>query len=272
LSRTAKTVAEVRRGLDEYHFNDAAQAIYQFIWREFCDWYVEWIKADLFSKNDTLKRQARGVLLVTLETILKLIHPITPFVTEEIWSVLPGERRPLMTTAFPAIQVGWLSEDAEERMELLMGIITGIRNIRSENEIHPSMKIEAFVVCPDKEKADLLREFGPAIIDMTRLADLTVQRKSTKPDDAATFIAGDIEIYVPLKGLVDVAAELAKLAKEREKVVIKLTQINGKLGNAKFLANAPADVVDKEKEKKEALDVRLAMIAEAEEKLKHIEA
>ena len=107
---------------------------------------------------------------------------------------------------------------------------------------------------------------------MTRLGNLTVQHESTKPDDAATFIAGDIEIYVPLKGLIDVVAELAKLAKEQEKVEVKLRQIDGKLGNAKFLANAPADVVEKEKEKKDELDARLAKIAEAEEKLKKIDA
>jgi valyl-tRNA synthetase len=272
LSRTAKTVAEVRRGLDEYHFNDAAQAIYQFIWREFCDWYVELIKADLFSKDETLQGQARGILLVVLETILKLIHPITPFVTEEIWSVLPGVRRSLVTTSFPAMETAWLNETAEEQMELLMGVITGIRNIRSEAEIHPSMKIEAFVVCPDETKAGFLDRFKKAIIDMTRLSGFTVQQKSTKPDDAATFIAHDIEIYVPLKGLVDVTAELAKLAKEREKVEVKLTQINGKLNNVKFLSNAPADVVDKEKEKKDELDVRLATITEAQAKLKRIGA
>jgi valyl-tRNA synthetase len=272
LSRTARTIEEVRRGLDEYHFNDAAQALYQFIWREFCDWYVEWIKADLFSKDLVLQRRARGVLLVVLETILKLIHPITPFVTEEIWSVLPGKRGTLMMSAFPELREDWRNGTAEVRMELLMGIITGIRNIRSEAEIHPSMKIEAFVVCPDQEKAGLIGDFRQAIVDMTRLVSLTVQRGSTKPDDAATFIAGDIEIYVPLKGLVDVAAESAKLAKEKEKVEMKLRQINGKLGNAKFLANAPADVVEKEKEKKDELDARLAKIAEAQEKLKKIEA
>jgi valyl-tRNA synthetase len=272
LSRTAGTIEEVRRGLDEYHFNDAAQALYQFIWREFCDWYVEWIKADLFSNNEVLQRRARGVLLVVLETILKLIHPITPFVTEEIWSVLPGKRGTLMMSPFPVVQEDWQDSAAEARMELLMGIITGIRNIRSEAEIHPSMKIEAIVVCPDQEKAGLISQFSQAVIDMTRLSGLTVQNESTKPDDAATFIAGDIEIYVPLKGLVDVEAELVKLSKEREKVEIKLRQINGKLGNAKFLANAPADVVDKEKGKKDELDSRLAKIAEAEEKLQKTKA
>jgi len=271
LSRTARTIGEVRRGLDEYHFNEAASAIYQFIWREFCDWYVEWIKADLFGKDEGLKHTAKGALLVVLETILKLIHPITPFVTEEIWSVLPGDRRPLMISDFPVLREDWFDDTAEEEMELLMGIITGIRNIRSEAEIHPSMKIEAYVVCPEPGKAELLEKFAPAVSDLTRLSGFVVQSESTKPADAATFIAGDIEIYVPLKGLVDVGVELAKLKKEREKVEVKLKQINGKLANAKFLANAPADVVEKEKEKKSTLDARMEKIAEAEKRLKEIE-
>ncbi len=268
LSRTARTIQEVRRGFDEYHFNEAASALYQFVWREFCDWYVEWIKADLFGKDEGLKHLAKGVLLEVLETILKLIHPITPFVTEEIWSVLPGKRRPLMTSAFPVAREDMLDSAAEQEMELLMGIITGIRNIRSAADIHPSKKIEAFVVCPDTEKADLIANFTQTISDLTRLTSLVVQPVSTKPDDAATFIAGDIEIYVPLTGLVDAEAELAKLAKEREKVEMKLAQINGKLANARFLANAPAEVVDREKEKKATCDARLEKIAEAQDKLK----
>ncbi|MDP3480896.1 MAG: class I tRNA ligase family protein, partial [Desulfoprunum sp.] len=268
LSRTSATISAVRAGLDGYHFNDVASANYQFIWHEFCDWYLEWIKADLFSKDETAKHQARGVLLVVLETILKLIHPITPFVTEEIWSVLPGKRSTLMLTAFPEEQEGWQCPEAEEQVALLMGIITGIRNIRSEADVHPSARIEAFVICNDEEKKALIEAYRAPIADMTRLSDLTVQIGGEKPADAATYIYNDIEIYVPLKGLVDVAAELEKLGREREKTEVKLKQVNGKLGNEKFLANAPEDVVAKEQEKKDALDARLATIAEAEERLR----
>lgn len=268
LSRTAATISAVRAGLDGYHFNDVASANYQFIWHEFCDWYLEWIKADLFSKDEIAQNQARGVLLVVLETILKLIHPITPFVTEEIWSVLPGERPTLMLTSFPEEQVDWHNPLAEEQMALLMGVITGIRNIRSEADVHPSARIEAFVICNDEEKRALVEAFKAPLSDMTRLSVLTVQLGGEKPADAATYIYSDIEIYVPLKGLVDVAAELEKLGREREKTEIKLKQVNGKLSNDKFLANAPADVVAQEQEKKNALDARLATIAEAEERLR----
>jgi len=270
LSRTADTIDQVREGLDEYRFNDVASANYQFIWHEFCDWYLEWIKADLFSSDDMLKEQARGVLLVVLETFLSLIHPITPFVTEEIWSVLPGERSPLTKSPFPIRHEEWKNNRAVEKMELLMGVISGIRNIRSEAEVHPSHKIEAFVVCPDREKADLISSYDAVICDMTRLNGLNVLEKADKSADAATYIYNDIEIYVPLKGLVDIDSELEKLSREHKKVEVKLGQVNGKLGNEKFLANAPAQVVAKEQEKKNALDAKIAKITEAEKRLKSI--
>jgi valyl-tRNA synthetase len=198
------------------------------------------------------------------------MHPITPFVTEEIWSVLPGERRTLMLESFPERQEQWADPEAEGQMTTLMGIITGIRNIRSEADIHPSTRIEACVVCTDATTKGLIDSYAAAVADMTRLSDLTVQVLGAKPADAATYIYNDIEIYVPLKGLVDVAAELQKLGREREKTEAKLRQVSGKLGNAKFLANAPADVVAGEQEKKAALEARLTAIAEAEERLQNI--
>jgi valyl-tRNA synthetase len=267
LSRTARTIDSVRSGLDEYHFNEVASANYQFIWHEFCDWYLEWIKPDLFSDDETAQNQARGVLLVVLETILKLIHPITPFVTEEIWSVLPGERSVLMLEPYPDRREDWINEQAESDVELLMGIITGIRNIRSEADVHPSQRIEAFVANVDPQAATLIKTFSPAISDMTRLNGLHIAENIEKPADAATYIFNDIEIYVPLKGLVNVEGEREKLSRERSKVEASLKQVMGKLGNDKFLAKAPEAIVAKEKEKKNELDARLARISEAELRL-----
>ena len=270
LSRMAKTIDEVRQGLDEYHFNTVASANYQFIWHEFCDWYLEWIKADLYSDDEVVKEQARGVLLVILETILKLIHPVIPFVTEEIWSVLPGDRKVLMLEPYPERQPGWSNDSAEQQMELLMGIITGIRNIRAEADVHPSKKIDAYVANVDAAAAELIDSFSPAIRDLTRLNGLTIADSRDKPDDAATYIYNDIEIFVPLTGLVDVDSELAKLGRDRAKVEKSLNQVNGKLGNDKFLANAPDQVVAKEKAKQEELEARLNRLAEAEQRLHKI--
>ncbi len=270
LCRTSKTTADVRRALDEYRFNDAASVLYQFVWHEFCDWYLEWIKADLFSQDEEVRDQARGVLLHVLETILRLIHPITPFVTEEIWSVLPGDRPVLMTGDYPVAVEEWQDEETESQVELLMGVITGIRNIRSEADVHPSAKIDAFVLCDNQEKGELIRSFSAAISSMTRLASLTVEAEGTKLNDAATYIYQDIEMYVPLKGLVDVDREREKLGRERKKIEVSLKQINGKLGNKKFLANAPAEIVEKEQGKKAELEAKLAKVAESERRLEKI--
>lgn len=270
LSRLAATIAEVRAALDCYRFNDAASALYQFIWYEFCDWYVEWIKPDLFSREPVKRDQARRVLLLVLETILKLIHPIIPFVTEEIWSVLPGERPMLVTSSYPEPREQWRNSAVESQVEMLMGVITGIRNIRAEADVHPSTRIEALILCPTPERVAFLESSAFTIADMTRLSSLVVTESGEKPKDAATCLYRDMEIFVPLKGLVDVDKELAKLVRERQKVEVKMAQIGGKLASEKFLDNAPAHVVLKEKEKMAEMEVTLARLAEAEQRLRDL--
>ena len=257
LSRMDSTVREVRRGMDEYNFNDIASSIYQFTWHEFCDWYIEWIKSDLYGEDDAVRDQARGVMLKVLETILKLLHPIAPFVTEEIWSVLPGERPSIMTEAFPEAQDFWHDEDAVASMELLMGVISGIRTIRSEADVHPTKKIEATLLCGDESKRAMLDSFAQSIRSMTRTEKLSILESGTILDDAGHTLFQDMEIIVPLKGLIDAEAELAKLDKERTKLEKELQRINGKLNNKKFLSNAPDEVVAKEHQKQGEIQTRL---------------
>lgn len=270
LSRTNKLIEGIHKSMQEYLFNEAASVNYQFIWKEFCDWYLEWIKADLFSDDLVLRDQARGCLLTVLETVLKTMHPIAPFVTEEIWSVLPGERELLATADFPVAHQEWADQEAEADMELVMGIITGIRNIRAEADLHPTKKIDAVVVCPDEKRAGLIAEFSKGISDMTRLESLSVVETAEKPSDAATYIYNDIEIFVPLAGLVDVAAELEKLDRERKKIETKLKQVDGKLNNQKFLAGAPDAVVGKVKAEKAELDAKLEKVNDAAARLQQI--
>jgi len=271
LSRTAATVQAARLALDEYRFNDVASVNYQFIWHEFCDWYLEWIKADLFSEDSVARQNAQGVLFTVLEIILKLMHPVTPFVTEEIWSKLPGERGVLATSDFPETDMQWLDPQAVTDMELLMGVITGIRNIRSEADVHPSKKIDAIILCGDQQQVALISAYTAAVSDMTRLNNMTVSLHDIeKPADAATYIFKDIEIFVSLEGLVDAVAELEKLQREKKKVEDKLKQVNGKLNNKKFLDNAPADIIEKEQDKKAELDTTMAKILEAEERFRKL--
>ena len=136
--------------------------------------------------------------------------------------------------------------------------------------MHPSAKIDAFVLCADTEKLALIKSFSKAVSDMTRLESLTISAESEKPDDAATYIYQDIEMYVPLKGLIDIEKEQEKLGRERKKIEKSLQQINGKLNNKKFLANAPAAIVEKEKGKQAELEAKLAKVEEAEKRLAEI--
>ncbi|MBE9520282.1 MAG: valine--tRNA ligase, partial [Proteobacteria bacterium] len=135
LSRTNRTIGDVHQALNDYRFNDVAHSLYQFVWHEFCDWYLEWIKGDLYGDDEQAQATGRRVLFMVLEIIVKLLHPITPFVTEEIWSALPGSRSSIMTEPFPETVGGWQNEDADAAANLVMGVITGLRNIRSETGI-----------------------------------------------------------------------------------------------------------------------------------------
>lgn len=271
LSRVDATVRDVRKGLDEYNFNDIASSIYQFTWHEFCDWYLEWIKSDLFGKDEEVRDQARGVLLVVLENILKLLHPVTPFVTEEIWSVLPGDRSSIMTEPFPEASDELVDTGAVEAMEMLMGVISGIRTIRSEADVHPTAMIEANIMCGDSGKRKMLDEYADSIRSMTRAETLNIIETATIPDDAGHVLFQDIEIFVPLKGLIDAEAELEKLEKERVKLEKEMKRINGKLSNEKFLSNAPAEIVEKERGKQTEIQTRLAKNAQSTERLQKLQ-
>jgi len=270
LSRMNATIKDVRAALDGYNFNEVASANYQFVWHEFCDWYLEWIKADLFSQDVQAQQQAKAVLLTVLENILKLMHPITPFVTEEIWGQLPGNRTSIMVEPFPEPIAAWEDAEAERVMNLLMGVISGLRTIRTEAEVHPSAKIEAILICPDAAKRQILTDYAPGIQAMVRAGSLHIEAAGTVPDDAGHALVQDVELVVPLMGLIDVAGELEKLAREQGKLEKELERIVGKLGNEKFMSNAPESVVAKEREKEAEIRARLAKTIESTERMRKL--
>ncbi|WP_306547759.1 valine--tRNA ligase [Desulfobulbus sp.] len=270
LSRVNGAVKDVRAALDGYNFNEVASASYQFVWHEFCDWYLEWIKADLFSDDAVARDQAKAVLLSVLEQVLKLMHPITPFVTEEIWSQLPGERSSIMVEPFPEANAAWEDAEAESVMNLLMGVISGLRTIRTEAEVHPSAKIEAILICPDAAKRQILADYAPGVQAMVRAGSFSIVASATVPDDAGHALVQDVELVVPLKGLIDVAGELEKLARDQGKLEKELERIVGKLSNEKFMTNAPEAVVAKEREKEAEIRARLAKTLESTERMRKL--
>ena len=175
-----------------------------------------------------------------------------------------------MTESFPETVGGWQNEDADAAANLVMGVITGLRNIRSETGIHPSAKVEAGVICPDTNKAAILQGNIEAVKALARVEEIDILGQGKRPKGAASYIFNEIEIYVPLAGLIDIAQEMAKLEKEKGKVAKQLAKVEGKLGNSKFLDNAPPEVVAKEEDKKETMTAKLEKIIESMEMLQHV--
>ncbi len=270
MSRTNRTILEMTRALDEYRFNDAASNVYQFVWYEFCDWYLEWIKSDLYGDDPEIKSISRAVLLMILEIILKLLHPITPFVTEEIWHYLPGDRSSLMKEPFPLVHPDWDNSNAEARMALLVGIITGIRNIRSEMGIHPSSRISAQLISFFADQTVIIKQHQGAIAKLAGLDTLSFLADGIRPKGAASYLFEAVEIFVPLAGLVDIEGEIAKLTREKEKTLAQLAKANNKLENQKFLSNAPEEIVIAERERHETLIARLIKIEEGIARLREL--
>ncbi len=260
LHRLNQTTGEVCRALDDYRFNDAASAIYQFVWHEFCDWYLEWIKPDLYGSDAPNKADGQAVLFAVLENVLKLLHPITPFVTEEIWHVLPGKRTSIMVEAYPTVNPAWDDAEAAELAGLFMGIVGGIRNIRSEMMVHPSAEIEVRIVCHDERKLAGLTTLVDSLKVLTRTGRMALQKEGARPRGAASYIYTDIEIFVPLAGLVDVDKEQTKLRKDQDKTEAELARAKSKLTNEKFMANAPEEVVAKERDKVAEMQGKLEKI------------
>ncbi|MFH7326454.1 valine--tRNA ligase [Desulfurivibrio sp. C05AmB] len=270
LSRAGKVATEIGRALDDYRFNDAASTAYQFVWREFCDWYLEWIKPELYGDDDAVKEQSRAVLLTVLEDILKMLHPLIPFVTEEIWHALPGSRSSIMVEPFPLLDSARTNDAAEAKAELLMEVVGGIRNIRSAYMLHPSAMIRVSIICPNPVKAKQLADLAEAVQGLTRSETVEIQAAGERPPGAAAQILADFEIFVPLAGLVDVAEECAKLDKEEAKIDQEMQRIKGKLNNEKFLAKAPPEVIAKERAKEAELLSTLATIAENRKRLSEL--
>ena len=252
LYRLNEAARETDEALAAYRFNDAAGALYRFTWSEFCDWYIELVKDDFYKGEEIRKTTAQYVLWFVLENLLRLLHPFMPFVTEEIWQALPGDKTSasIMLASYPVPRDEWEAyrEDAMA-MELVMEVIRGIRNIRGEMEVAPSREIAAILDCKTAATFSLLKHNEVYIMRLARLSSLAIGQGVERPEDAAIQVAGDVEIVVPLKGLVDVEEEEKRLLKEIGKIDKDVEFLAKKLENPSFVERAPADVVGKEREK-----------------------
>ena len=251
ISRFNRTTAEVTRYLENYELGEAARALYEFIWNEFCDWYIEMAKSRLYSKEDAAARHtAQETLSTVLKGTLELLHPFMPFLTEEIWQHLPHEGNSIMAAHWPQADSERLDTQTEQEMEVLTEVIKTIRNMRAEMEVPIGKKTEAVLQVANNELLALLNGNAGYLHQLAGVLPLTIQMVAEpKPEQAATAVAGGVEIYLPLKGLIDIDKEVARLEKELANLDKEVARLAGKLNNPGFLAKAPAEVVATEREK-----------------------
>ncbi len=270
LSRTSKISEEVRQALDKFDFDVAARTLYRFFWHEFCDWYLEVAKPSL-NEEGPGHIPALSVAIEVLNRTLRLLHPIIPFVTEELWHYLPNTQGSIMIAPYPDPVPEWDDQDAEYKMKELMDMTTGLRNLRSELGIHPGAQIPVLAICHTEDIKDLLSTQEQAIKTLAKVESLQLLPPETeRPKGAGSVILEEVELFVPLKGLVDINAEIEKLTKEVSKIEKEMKKSLAKLANENFLSRAPKDIVQKERDKLERFETKLAKIKEHEKRLKEI--
>jgi len=248
MSRLNRTIEQTRDALENYRFNEGAHFLYQFVWHEFCDWYIELIKPYLFDKADSkLRLNTQHVLLGVLNTVLCLLHPFMPFITEEIWSKLPNSEGSITVHQYPKSDSNLIDEKAEAEMNLIIDIVGNIRNVRGEMNIPPATQVETFLYTEDRETYDKLERNKDHIKNLARIGTLSMSSDKKEYKSSATAVVDKVEIFVPLKGIIDFYEEEKRLKKESDKIEKKLILLNKKLSNEDFLSKAPPHVIEDER-------------------------
>jgi valyl-tRNA synthetase len=257
LSRLHQVCQEVTQALDEYRFNDAANLCYQFVWHEFCDWYLEMAKEGLYSTETSARGSTLAVLVQALKAILKLLHPFMPFVTEEIWQRLPDTEESIMVAPFPVASDFPYDEQALRDMNLIMGAITGIRNIRGEMNIPPAKKVDVLIESPAGDDGAVLRGHLAHIRSLARVESARVGASIPKPEASATAVFGPNQVHVLLKGLIDFEEEKKRIRKEIKKIEKDFEISKNKLSNPQFMEKAPEEIIESVREKVESMHQQL---------------
>ncbi|GBF34898.1 valyl-tRNA synthetase [Desulfocucumis palustris] len=266
-SRFQEVAEEVTRNLDRYELGEAARILYEFTWNEFCDWYIELAKPRLYGRDRDDRYTAQYILADTLRGTLELLHPFMPFITEDIWQRLPHRGQTVMKAPWPVPVEEYRDIPAEEQMDVLMEIIRAVRHIRSEMNVPPGKKADIVLLVIDNGTRSLVEKWVGYVETLTAGRVTIVPSLAEAPEQAAHAVTRAAEIYVPLKGLIDIDRESARLAKEVSVLDRDLAKIRGKLSNEGFLSKAPEDVVEKERAKeaelsgkKKAIEDRLKML------------
>ena len=269
LSKCNDLVRDVTENLEKYELGIAADKIYNFIWEEFCDWYIEMVKPRLYNEADTTKAAALYTLKTVLITSLKLLHPYMPFVTEEIFTTLQDEEESVMVSEWPVYTDAMSFKVEEESVETIKEAVRNIRNLRANMNVAPSRKAKVFVVSPEDKICNIFEEGKVFFATLSYASEVVVQKDKTGIDeDAVSTMIPHAEIYVPFAELVDIDKEIERLEKEQEKLTKELARVNGMLSNPNFVNKAPEAKLNEEKEKQAKYNQMMSQVTERLAQLK----
>lgn len=270
LSSVNNVIREVSENLSKYEIGIAGQKIYEFIWDEYCDWYIEMVKPRLYEESSESKKTAEIVLLSVLKDILKLLHPFMPYITEEIWSHLPGNDEALIISSWPVYDEKFNFVESEKRISYIMKAIKGIRNARAEMNVAPSRKAKMIFVTTDEEVKETLTYGERYFTNLASAQDIEIRtNKEGIGEDNVAVVIDRCEMFIPLSDLIDFDKEIERLEKEREKLEGELKRVRGKLSNENFVNKAPREVVDGEREKEKKYKDMMEKVIERLENYKN---
>ncbi|MCD5414505.1 MAG: valine--tRNA ligase [Clostridiales bacterium] len=271
VTRMNRVIGEMTENINKFELGLAAQKLYDFVWSEYCDWYIEMTKSRLYGTDEDNKKTALYVLTYVLENILKLMHPYMPFITEEIWSSLPTVSGDVVVATWPQYNENEINEVAEKKMELIMTAIKNIRNIRAEMSVAPSKKAKLMVFSKDDKVVKTIKEGTKFFMSLASTSEIEIITDKTKiPNDAVSVVIEGAELFIPLDELIDFEKEIERLNKEKAKLESEINRVKGKLSNAGFVKKAPAQLIAEEKKKGIKFTDMLDKVLERIEKLERI--
>lgn len=267
LTRLNRLKSEVKANMDKYEIGLAGQRLYEFIWEDYCDWYIEMVKIRLYGADQESKEVAQKVLVTVLKDVLKLLHPFMPFITEEIWQHLPEKTNPLIIEDWPIAKEDFIFDEDEKKIEFIKKAIKGIRNARAEMNIIPSKKSKFIFVVEDENLKDIIIEGKSKFMTLAGAEEISFEKdKSHIGEDNISVVLEGCEVYLPLKNLIDYDKEIERLEKEKAKLEDEISRVDSKLANKGFVSKAPKSIVEEEKEKREKYSGMLAKVLERLEK------
>lgn len=264
LTRLNETIETVTRLSDRYEFGEVGRALYNFIWDDFCDWYIEMAKLPLYGEDEAAKKTTRSILAYVLDNTMRLLHPFMPFITEEIWQNLPHHGESITTASWPQADPALTDREAADDMKVLVEVIRAVRNVRSEVNTPLSKKVDMFLKAKDEKTLKTLEGNRGYIVRFCNPENLQIGLEVAAPEKAMTAVVTGLEIIMPLEGLINIDEEIARLQKEKEKLDKEVERVQKKLSNEGFVKKAPEKVIEEERakekdyvEKREAVEARI---------------